>query len=355
MTSLVPRPADSRLPAYLAAAYAALLLHASLYPWAGWRDPGVPWLAFLAAGWPRQQTTFDLATNLFAYFPLGFLLTASSRRRAPMVALAVGILLPSGLSLFIETTQNFLPSRVPSLADWLMNSLGAAAGAAVALRWGRWVGGDGWLRSLRQGHGLPARCGDIGILLLLLWLLAQLAVDQYLFGNGQLRSWFALPSPLPFAPHRFPYYEMALVASQTLAILIIAGLLTSRWPLRGPLTVLGVALLVKSVGLGVLMPSANALSWATAGALGGLALGLVLWLPSLFAAAPLRQAIAASALLLATAIANLMPDNPYHRETLRLWSQGPFFNFNGLARFVAAIWPYLAMPWLILCRKNHDA
>ena len=59
------------LPRYLALAYAALVIYASLHPFAGWRDLGVPAFAFLEAGWPRYWTAFDLATNIVAYVPLG--------------------------------------------------------------------------------------------------------------------------------------------------------------------------------------------------------------------------------------------------------------------------------------------
>ena len=47
--------------------YGALIVYASLYPFVGWRIPGVAPFDFLLLGWPRYWTTFDLvATN-----PLG--------------------------------------------------------------------------------------------------------------------------------------------------------------------------------------------------------------------------------------------------------------------------------------------
>ena len=45
----------------LAAAYAVLVVYASLYPFSGWRNQEIaPW-EFLFAGWPKYWTAFDLA------------------------------------------------------------------------------------------------------------------------------------------------------------------------------------------------------------------------------------------------------------------------------------------------------
>ena len=67
---LTQRHRSSAVP--LAWLYAALIVYASLYPFAGWRVPGVGPLDFLIV-WPRGWTPFDLVSNLFGYLPLGFL------------------------------------------------------------------------------------------------------------------------------------------------------------------------------------------------------------------------------------------------------------------------------------------
>ena len=61
-----PLPRPTRLPLYLALAYLVLIGYASLYPFANWRDLGVPPLEFLDADWPRYWTFFDLAVNVVA-------------------------------------------------------------------------------------------------------------------------------------------------------------------------------------------------------------------------------------------------------------------------------------------------
>ena len=131
------RPAtQAHLPFYLAAAYTLLAVYGSLYPFTGWADSGVPLTAFLTAGWPRYWTAFDLATNVAAYLPLGFLWVAALRQRLPVwAAAAAAIVLGAGLSLALETAQNFLPSRVPSNLDLGTNGAGALLGALAGARW----------------------------------------------------------------------------------------------------------------------------------------------------------------------------------------------------------------------------
>ena len=77
-----------------------------------------------------------------------------------------------------------------------------------------------------------------------------------------------------------------------------------------------------------------------------------------FAAAQLpgriRQALAALSLMLATALVNLAPENPYYTAILQVWHQGHFLNFNGLTRLTSALWPFLALPWLMLLRKEKE-
>ena len=67
----------------LALAYAALIVYASLYPFADWRDQGIaPW-AYLAAPWPKYWTAFDSGINVVGYMPLGFLAAIAVIRNRP--------------------------------------------------------------------------------------------------------------------------------------------------------------------------------------------------------------------------------------------------------------------------------
>ncbi len=139
----------------LALLYAALIVFASLYPFAGWRDQELVWWAVFTQPLPPQYWTgFDVGSNIAGYLPLGFLLglgmvRSGWPRGAVLLALGVG----SALSLGMEVLQLYLPRRVPSNLDWLLNSAGAALGGALA-----WLLHSGWGGAALGGFS-PALAG----------------------------------------------------------------------------------------------------------------------------------------------------------------------------------------------------
>jgi VanZ family protein len=345
----------SPLSLYLAGAYTLLAIYGSLYPFDDWHDSGAPLSAFLTAGWPRYTTGFDLAANVSAYLPLGFLWVAALRPRLTTIAAVVVVaLLGAGLSLALESLQNFLPSRVPSNLDLACNFAGTLAGALAGARWGSTMLDGGRLHALRYQLFRPGSMADAGLLLLWLWLLTQLNPDTVLFGNGGLRGLFDLPALLPYSAASFARVEAAIVASHTLAIGLIVTLLACRD--RHPLTliIIATALLLKSFTFLLMMSGAAGGAWATPGSLAGLTGGLVLWL----IASPLQgrwqRALAALSLLIATTLVNVAPENPYLANTFHTWNPGQFLNFHGLTRLASNLWPFLALPWLILMRTNDE-
>src|SRR5664279_3155841 len=179
----MPRHRSSAVP--LAWLYGALIVYASLYPFVGWRIPGVGILDFLTLGWPRWWTTFDLVSNLLGYMPLGFLLVVallrSGRRAGPatIVAIAGGTL----LSLSMEVLQNYLPHRVSSNVDLGLNALGTALGAgdAAALHW---RGGIAQWQKVRDRWFVARSAG--GLALLLLWPIGLLFPTAVPFGLGHI-------------------------------------------------------------------------------------------------------------------------------------------------------------------------
>lgn len=307
----------------------------------------------MAHGWPRYVTVFDLVANALAYVPLGFLWVAAVRVRGSLpVAFISAVGLGCGFSLLIETVQNYLPSRVPSNLDWATNSGGTLLGAGLALLWGRqWVDGGRW-HAWRQQRFLRGPHGDAGLALVGLWLLTQVNPETFLFGNGNLRGLLGLPAALPYAAERTLALEMTAIAAQTLSIALIGARLAAQRPWLLALGLLAAALTIKSAALLLLMRGASGLAWATPGSLGGLAFGVLLWLATLALPPAAGRVLAAPALMLAAVLANLMPDNPYLENTLRTWQQGHFLNFNGATRLATALWPYLALPWLMLSTRR---
>lgn len=342
-----PTPRPTRLPLYLALAYLVLIVYASLYPLANWRDLGISPLAYLDAAWPRYWTAFDLWTNIAAYVPLGFLLALALRGlpgRWPAAVLA--LLLGGLLSFCMECLQTWLPSRVPSNVDLGCNTLGAAIGAVLAAWNGKHIY---WrLNQLQQELLAPIPYVDFGLVLLGTWLLTQLSPETLLFGAGDLRSVFGLTPAVPYAAPSFFVLETGVIVCNTIAIGLFARTLLSER--ASPHLILGVflvlALAIRAFGAAVLVTPHDALSWLTPGARLGLLLGSVLLWLMLLLPAPLRVALAGVALMGGTTLVNLAPPNPYSDAALATWRQGHFLNFNGLTRWVASLWPFVALPYL---------
>jgi VanZ family protein len=82
------------------------------------------------------SSPLELLSNFLLLAPLGYVLALGPARRR-VVAGAVG---GACLSLMIELGQIFLLGRIVSLMDLLLNTLGAAAGAAGAIWLGRRIG-----------------------------------------------------------------------------------------------------------------------------------------------------------------------------------------------------------------------
>ena len=348
-----PHAVQTRLPGYLALAYAALVVYASLHPFSGWRDPVLPPWVFLDAAWPRYWTGFDLAINALAYVPLGFFSALALRGLFPVwLAAGCGALGAAALSFALECAQSWLPARVPSNLDLASNALGGAVGAVLTL----WFGTRLLLRATRAQRELlaPLPHVEVGLVLVGLWLLTLLSPEIFLFSGGDLRQLLPIPPLLIYRPPSFAAMETIIVACHTLAIgLIVRALLDGR---RSPFLVLFgfflVALAIRTLAAIVLVNPDAAFSWLTPGALFGLGAGsgalmLALWLPG-----PWRIALAALVLMAGTVLVNLTPYNPYSVAALAVWRQGHFLNFNGLTRLTATLWPFLALPALVLLARR---
>lgn len=354
-----PRPASS-LPRNLALAYAVLVIYACLHPFAGWKASGLPLFDFLVAPWPKYFQPIDLVLNMLGYLPLGFVTVAALPRGWPRWRwVVVAALLGAGLSFSLETVQNLLPSRVSSNVDLGANAAGALAGALLGARCAHPLFDHrGGLHRWRAERIVGGHTGDAGLILLGLWLLAQLTPDGLLFGSGDLRGLLGLPAPLLFSPERFIGFETGLIAASVLALGLLARCMM-RVPRPWPVVVLFLlGLGAKSIATSTFFVPGEPLAWLTPGAARGLALGSVLLALALLLPRVLQHALAGSALLAATALINLMPENPYLFLGRRLLNQGNFLNFHGLTQLVASLWPFAALAYLSalgLWRGEHLA
>ncbi len=347
----------STLARYLFVAYALLVVYASLHPLSGWRDTGLPPFAFLTAPFPRPISAFDVVANVIGYVPLGFLavLAAYPRLRRGR-ALAFGFAFSLLLSFALESLQLYLPSRTASNLDLLANAAGGSLGAMAALGATRPLLDSGGLQRLRNRVFLPGGRADLGLVLLGLWLFAQLNPETILFGNGDLRDLFRTPSGKLYPAEVFLRVEAGVACANAVAAGLLASCLTGRGqPARAVvLAMIGGALAAHSFAFGLLVGAQDLLTWATPGALYGVAAAVALLMFGMALPRSTQLAFAGLALLAATAIVNLAPANPYNSATFSLWQQGRFLNFNGLTRLVSIVWPFATMCYLVLLPAERD-
>jgi VanZ family protein len=345
-------------------AYVFLIVYASLYPFSGWQNMGVPLQAYLFAGMPRYWTGFDLATNVLGYIPLGMLAVFAlypSIRRTGAVTLA--ILLGVLLSGVMEATQTLLPNRVASNLDLLTNSLGAVIGGVVGSRVSHLVMERSRLRHLRQRWFTPE--ASRGLLVFALWPLAQIYPQSYLFGNGQalpvlsdwLSAWFDTPVDLgswlrngvDLSVQQYWLIEAIVTAcGMSSALLALSCVLRDKAPRAALLPgLLAAAISVRSFSSALMFTPAKAFVWLTPGAQGGLLLGTLLLAGALLLGPRAQRRVAITLLLIGLVFVNIASANPYFVATLETWVQGRFLNFNGAAQFLSLLWPASAL-WFLL-------
>lgn len=347
----------------LALIYAGLIVYASLYPFADWRYQGImPW-AFLGSPLPKYWTGFDVAVNIIGYLPIGFLLVLSALRTGRtryavlLTTLAAGV-----LSLVLESLQSYLPVRVPSNVDLVLNVTGAWLGALLAWAMEKLGVIDRWSRFRGRWFVAEARGG---LVLLAVWPLALLFPAAVPFGLGQVleRLEAALAEVLQDTPfldwlpvrdiELQPLVPAAELVCVMLGLLIpcLLGFCIIRALGRRALFVL----LVFTVGLGVTALSAalsygpeHAWAWFSMPVKAGLVTALGLAMVSL------RMPMRASAALLLLALGiylsllNAAPASPYFAQTLATWEQGRFIRFHGLAQWLGWLWPYAVMVYVLL-------
>src|SRR5260221_12566041 len=342
----------STLARYLFAAYIPLVVYASLHPFSGWRDGCLPPLACLTAPFPRPIPVFDVVANIIGYMPLGFLAVFAVYpwlRRG--YALGFGLACSALMSFALESLQLYLPTRTSSNLDLLANTVGGAVGALVALATTRPLMDAEGLQRPRNRLFVAGRRTDLGLVLLGLWLFAQLNPEPPLFGTGDLRDFFKAPSGKLSPAEVFLRVEAGVACANGLAAGLLALCLTARdQPARGVVVIfLAAALAVHSFGFGMLVSSQDVLAWVTPGALYGLAAAILLLLLAAGMPRTAQLALMGLALMAATALVNLAPANPYMTAFLALGQRGIFLNFNCTTRVVSADWPFatIGYQWLL--------
>ncbi|OOG46256.1 VanZ family protein [Polaromonas sp. A23] len=354
----------------LALATVCLIVYASLYPFTEWRNQGISPLTFLTASLPRYWTGFDVGVNLAGYAPLGFLLAlAALRSGRARWAVSMAVLAAGILSLVMESLQSYLPDRIPSNVDFVLNSIGAWLGACTAWLLEKAGALDRWNRFRARWFVSEARGA---LVLLALWPVALLFPASVPLGLGQVleRLEYALAEILTDTPFLewlpvrdielqplVPGAEVICVALGALIPCLLGYSVVRTLAQRAVFLILtlaaGVALTALSAALSY--GPEHAWAWLDLPVQVGLVLGSVLSLLLL----PVPRRGSAALLLLALSVhlsmLNQAPMGPYFAETLQIWEQGRFIRFNGLAQWLGWLWPYAVLLYVLVRLSSRRA
>lgn len=161
----------------LATAYLCLVLLESLAPFTGWREPPAPIMSLL---FEWRYSRFDLAANIVAYAPFGFLLTLCFRPKLSAAAAVFAAVVCGALVSFgVEVAQVYLPGRVSSKVDLLANVAGCTVGAIAAIAATR----SALVPRMRETWFVKGGWGDAGIALVALFAVCAAKPAVPLFGN----------------------------------------------------------------------------------------------------------------------------------------------------------------------------
>ncbi|WP_374410851.1 VanZ family protein [Hydrogenophaga sp.] len=342
----------------LALLFAAMVVYASLYPFEGWRLPGhAPWI-FLIAPLSRYWTWFDVLSNLLGYAPLGFFLALGFQRSGRGAwSWVLAVLLPLGLSLTLETIQNFLPRRIPSNLDLGLNLAGALLGASSAWLLERLGGLQRW-SEFRRLWFEPGAHGSL--VLLALWPFALLYPASVPFGLGQVRerieeTLWPLFADTPFQDWLPDSLSGEVTADVSAPVACIAlGLLVPvfmgyadiRTPARR-MAFLGVLLLaafgVSGLSSALTYGPEHAWAWIATPVMQGVGAACAVAVLALALPARISQVCMVCALVVSLGLLNRLPSSAYLDQSLEVWEQGRFIRFHGVSQWLGWLWPFAAL------------
>ena len=350
----------------LSLAYAALIVYASLYPFADWRDQGIaPW-AYLAAPWPKYWTGFDLGINVVGYVPLGFLMAlAVLRSRSDVTsfnAVVRATLAGGAISFAMETLQSYLPVRIPSNVDFGLNTVGALVGAALAAGLERLGAVAHWSRARTAWFVDDSRGA---LVLLALWPAALLFPAAVTFGLGQvfermetgIAEWLQETPFIDWMPVRqfeleplVPGVELLCVMLGALVPCLLAFMVTRSVVRRAMLLPLTLGAGVATTALSAALSYGPDHAWAWLSLPVQIGIAAAVFVGALLLGAPRRflSALLLIALVLHLSLLNQAPESAYFAQTLATWEQGRFIRFHGLSHWLGWLWPFATLGYVLV-------
>lgn len=320
------------------AVWAGLLAYASLYPFYPLRPPSPDAVAaFFAA--PRYVIRSDIAFNVVAYLPLGTLACLYFRGRGAQRPILKAAAFGAAFSLAMEALQLFVPHRVTTMVDLVTNAGGALLGALVfadplySMVTRR-------LGELREELFIPGAWGDAALVLLMLWLLAQLNPALPFFGAGDIGGEERTLRMVQWAAAGMSICGFALFVSSIMR--------NDSGSLRMTLLLLTLALWLKFAFASLMLQPNFSADWVNTGRTLGLLAGLAAFVPLRRTGRFGRTYLALVLILAGALFSKIFGAYSPLDELLRLfrWPHGQLASFATLTRFLHELWPFAAVVFL---------
>jgi VanZ family protein len=341
---------------------AALIVYASLYPFTGWTDTGVPAFAYLTAPLPRYWLGGEIFANVFVYAPFGALVVWAFY---PVIrgwqAFGLASLIGALMSAGIEALQTFLPTRIASNVDLAANFGGTVLGALIGVITAHALIDASTLVQWRVRWF--SRDARTALLLAGLWVVLQIPRQPMLFGTGDiamfLTDWFP-PAAELLRSMWTPSLSQRMLAEHLCtgaAVTAVGLLITHRARPVNPRGLLVWVLVVAALACkAMLQPLANAglspFAWVTAGAVSGLLLGGAAATLLAYTPRHWQRAIAVLAVIVQLLIVNLVPAEEYFDASRSVGRTG-WLHLESLIFGLSVMWPLFALG--ILTRPLRSA
>jgi hypothetical protein len=273
--------------------------------------------------------------------------------RAVLLATAAAFIVSTGM----EMLQSFIPTRVASNVDILANTLGAVIGALAAPLFLHTHTPGMRLAQLRRDWFVYRRGGDVGVVVVCLWLLTQLNPAAQLFGTGRVRDTLEFPVWFFHTPQALIVTQAAVTGFNLLGLgLIIIALTRPQKPrLKACAALAVIAVALKVLAGFALARSPGFLGWLTP----GVVVGIVAAALCVYGATRLPRRgqwiLAAFSFAAAIAAINVGPDNPYQTLPSQLLA-GPthFLSFSSMVRALSELWPFLALAYVVAAAGEYE-
>ncbi len=332
--------------------YGALVIYGTLFPISEWTPPPLGWANPSTLNWPARASRADIILNVLAYMPLGLFITLWLRARLGLVvAAALATLAGCGLSFTLEVLQSALPSRVPSLLDWMTNSGGTMLGALIAAVINPRLPVGRVLLALRQDWFERGNLVNLALAILGMWALTQTAPFVPSFDWGNLKSGLKPLGNTLRHPGTLLPADAVVMGLNLLALALLTLHVARRQALMLFLAFSLFILLAKVPVVGRQLTLEALLGWAGA-------MLVLIALPPLSAVT--RLGAASLALLGAHALAQFKPGQDPATHALN-WIpfQGQVGTLVGMSDILETLWPFLAiglaLRWLTPWRWRRSA